>query len=409
MANRAKRIALSSKKEKTTQLLRQLYKESELREAERKYFRDHERQGNREYLRLSRRGLPDWVIRNREAMNLVSRVSEFKSKWIRSMKSFPWKEEASLEELMVGLPAHLFSKYPVPLFMESVFDQGDDLAMNCYIHLGRGKNIRTARDLPFPLTKRMAHCFLDSPFLDSVQKSLRYGQVLGYGGSEELAMAIIDSRMDYDPARAGFWAEVIQWMVNQKSIHADYVWMIIGYIQERKFRRMRLETEENGIYSVALDPGFSIKGRTFEKLQAAAIEWNWLQAQLGNHCRNTIVREIGDLLYFAGGGDKPRLRYEIRPLYTAAEIIEEGRMMRHCVGTYAHSVGQNRTSIWSLTESKVGADTSRRMLTIEVLQDRSIEEVRGASNRLATDLERKLVRRWASQEGLSWEENECRY
>lgn len=411
MANRAKRIALSSKKEKTMQLLKQLYKESELREVDRKLYRDHERLENREYIRLLRRGLPEWVVRNTAYVNLVARVSEFKSNWIKVLKQFPWDQQIHLGDLEVILPAFLFAKYPVPAFMERVFAEGDYLSMGWYIHLGRGKNIRKAPDLPFPMTRKMAHFFLESPDFNSVHKSLRYGQVLGYGGSEDLALAIIDSRMDYDPGRADFWAEVIQWMANHEPIHGDYVKMIISYIQERKFRRTRLVSEMEGIqvHSVALDPMFSIKGRAYDKLLNAAIEWNWLKAQMGDHSRNTIAKEVGDLFYFTGGGKKPRIRYEIRPLLTAAEIIEEGRAMRHCVGSYAQEVGQNKTSIWSLTQTDIGSGNSQRLLTIEVLQDRTIEEVRGASNRLATAFERTLLMRWASQEELSWDQSEIKY
>lgn len=411
MANRAKRIALSSKEKKVTQVINQLYQESKLREVERRYYRELERQENREYLRLIRRGLPEWVIQSPEALELIARVSQFKQNWLHPLKKFSWKDKLQFDELAVRLPAYLFARYPVPAFMERVFADGDYLSMGWYIHLGRGKNIRKASDLPLRMTKKMAHFFLESPDFNAVHKSLRYGQVLGYGGSEDLATAIIDSRMDYDPRRANFWAEVIQWMINHEPIHEDYVKMIIGYIQERKFRRMRLaaESEEIQIQSVALDPSFSIKGRTYEKLRNAAIEWNWLTAQMGDHSRNTIAKEVGDLFYFTGGGRKPRVKYEIRPLLTAAEIIEEGRMMRHCVGSYAQEVGQNQTSIWSLTQTDIGSGKSQRLLTIEVLRDRTIEEVRGASNRLATTFERTLIFRWASQEDLTWEESECRY
>lgn len=411
MANRAKRIALSSKEKKVAQVINQLYQESKLREAERRQYRELERQENREYLRLIRRGLPKWVIQQPNALELISRVSGFKQSWLQPLRRYSWKEELQSDELAVHLPTFLFAHYPVPAFMERVFAEGDYLSMGWYIHLGRGKNIRKAPDLPFPMTKKMAHFFLESPDFNSVHKSLRYGQVLGYGGSEDLALAIIDSRMDYDPGRADFWAEVIQWMVNHEPIHGDYVKMIISYIQERKFRRTRLASETEGIqiHSVALDPEFSIKGRAYDKLLKSAIEWNWLKAQMGDHSRNTIAKEVGDLFYFTGGGKKPRVRYEIRPLLTAAEIIEEGRAMRHCVGTYAQEVGQNKTSIWSLTQTDTGSGKSQRLLTIEVLQDRTIEEVRGASNRLATAFERTLLMRWASQEELSWEQGEIRY
>lgn len=411
MANRAKRIALFSKNEETTRLIKQLYKESELRESDRKYFRDLERENNKRYLRLTRRGLPDWVIKESGSLDLISKVMEYRSQWRHTFKQFPWGEEIPLGELKKALPEFLFVRYPIPEFLRSAFIENDALAMQIYIHLGSGKNLRTMPGLPFPLTKRMAHFFTQSPDFHSVYKSLRFGQVLGYGGSEELAKSIIASRMDYDPARAGFWAEVIQWLIHHQVRHDDYVKLIIAYIHERKFRRRNLIAQEAGtdLQTIAIDPDFSIKGRKFDKLLSDAIDWNWLSVQMGDQRNNKIVKEVNDLRYFTGGGKQPRYRYEIRPLLTVEEIREEGRRMHHCVGTYADEASSGQTSIWSLTETAVRSEYTRRLLTIEVVEGRVIAEVRGNMNRLATNFERSLIHRWASQEGLTWAEDELRW
>lgn len=72
--------------------------------------------------------------------------------------------------------------------------------------------------------------------------------------------------------------------------------------------------------------------------------------------------------------------------------------MRHYVTSYDNSCAFGGTSIWSMgVERNFGRRT--RVLTIEVTNRmKSICQIRGKANRLPSEKELNIVRRWASQE-----------
>lgn len=74
--------------------------------------------------------------------------------------------------------------------------------------------------------------------------------------------------------------------------------------------------------------------------------------------------------------------------------------MRHCVASYSSSCHRGVCSIWGLSlETETGIE---KLLTIEVNNlSKEIRQIRGKLNRLATEKEKEVVRRWAAQEGLT--------
>src|SRR6266545_761977 len=97
-----------------------------------------------------------------------------------------------------SLAHHLFTRYPVPPFMTSVwFDlpPGEILPQHgWYKHLGLGHSIRTA-GLPLRFTKAMAHLFTHAPHHYTAVAALRWAQVRGLGGDEALARAVLGTRL----------------------------------------------------------------------------------------------------------------------------------------------------------------------------------------------------------------------
>lgn len=411
MANRAKRIAISERKEQKESLYRVLFKESDSFREEQRRYREEDRQESRRFRRMINRGIPEWVLHNQGMVRLLEGVNQFRHNWLRTLSPWPWKEAEHLGEMESLIPEWVFVRYPLPKVMKNIWLEGDENLKLWYIHMAQGKNIRTAPGLPMRLTKRMAYLFLQTPdHILSVYHALRYAQVLGCGGSPALAEAIMHSRMDFDPEHAVFWESVIYWLVNHEPLEEELIGSIIDFIISRKYRRIRSNAEgSEGLSSLPVDPGFSIKGRKADVLIGQVLDWKWAKSFCTDGFKNNaIVQSVGDLLYFTGGGRKPRVKYHLRPLLTPEEIIEEGRAMSHCVATYAESVRSNSTSIWSLTE-EAKSGRARRMLTIELRRDACISEVRGKGNRVATEFERTLVRRWASQQNLEWKEAELRY
>ncbi len=89
------------------------------------------------------------------------------------------------------------------------------------------------------------------------------------------------------------------------------------------------------------------------------------------------------------------------PIDNGKALIEEGIAMRHCVGTYAARAKAGDVVIFGVTVD-VDGQRRKRTLTIEVRPTtREIVQVRGKTNRRATDVERGIVRAWAQDNGLS--------
>jgi hypothetical protein len=94
-------------------------------------------------------------------------------------------------------------------------------------------------------------------------------------------------------------------------------------------------------------------------------------------------------------------RWTIVELMSRKELYHEGQVMRHCVASYDNSCAYGGTSIWSMgIERNLGR--RKRVLTIEVANRmKTICQVRGKANRLASQKEMNIVRRWATQEKLT--------
>jgi hypothetical protein len=86
-------------------------------------------------------------------------------------------------------------------------------------------------------------------------------------------------------------------------------------------------------------------------------------------------------------------------LRTAADLVTETRVMRHCVASYAAKCIGGRASIWSLRH-RVAGDTDR-LLTIELDPRCRAVQVRGFANRVPHVEERKILERWAKARGIT--------
>jgi hypothetical protein len=76
--------------------------------------------------------------------------------WLQPLTD--WRPESpGPDAQFVSLARHLYARYPVPGFLDGAWLSGDKVQLAWFKHIGAGKNIRTAPDLPVPLTRRMAH------------------------------------------------------------------------------------------------------------------------------------------------------------------------------------------------------------------------------------------------------------
>ena len=118
-----------------------------------------------------------------EALGALARHSDA---WQQSPSE--WKPDSrNPRRQFAALVRFLLARYDVPTCLDSAWfggwDQEAQRQQGWFVHVGNGQNIRTA-DLPFVLSKRMAHVFAEAPSELTATEALRWAQVMGQEGSE---------------------------------------------------------------------------------------------------------------------------------------------------------------------------------------------------------------------------------
>ncbi len=333
--------------------------------------------------------------------------------WLRPLDSWiPPESDASQQ--FRSLIRHLFALYEVPEFLEAAWQDGltpdGVLYQDWYKQIGRGRNIRTAKGLPLPLTKRMAHHFIRAPSEYPIPAALRYGQVLGLGGDERLARSLLATRIGIRFEDTAFWETVIRWFIEHPSLDPVHHGPIIDYLHAQKFvpsvanPLSRRRGKPRQCLLVPPQPNLSMKGRTPDAILRAVERWH---RDLRTVPQPAIIEwkpsGIPPLVLQVGEGPR-KLIYETTELISTEELQAEGTAMFHCVASYYASCAAGVTSIWSMTVEDATRELSR-VLTLEVHNaTRSIVQARGRCNRLVTRDEISLLVNWEISGGasLSW-------
>lgn len=324
--------------------------------------------------------------------------------WLRPVEKWQPRTHNTRRQF-ASLARHLLAEYPVPTFMDSVWFLGTDAQairrQRWFTHIGRGKNLRTA-DIPLPLTKRMAHHFLLAPNHMTVDQGLRWGQVLGLGGTARLAQAVVSTRLGQQFENGDFWITVIRFFIENPMLDLVHVGPIIDYLQNQRFEE-RDEFVAPGVFKRVPppQPNLTMKGRSPEGLLQQVERWHRQLAHekvdLKSQWPSSGIEGF-DCIEGKEGTSSLR-RWTIRELLNSHALVDEGRAMRHCVGSYAQSCSRRVTSIWTLQMQN--HEGNQRILTVEVrLSDKVLCQARGKRNVLPDGKSKDILRRWAAREGL---------
>ena len=87
--------------------------------------------------------------------------------------------------------------------------------------------------------------------------------------------------------------------------------------------------------------------------------------------------------------------YELRELRNSRDLLQEGKKMKHCVGSYAESCYARKSSIWSMRCN------GERQLTIEVNKKGVLLQAYGNCNQDASKRQRKILKKWVKLNNLT--------
>ncbi len=332
-------------------------------------------------------------------------VSTHCRSWLRPVES--WKPSTKNARRQFGsLLRHLFARYDdVPRFFDGVWFADwygvGATQRKWYLHVGRGESIRTCK-LPIPFTKRMAHHFMRGPGDLTVTQALRWGQIHALGGNEGLVRALFGTRLGESFEQEGFWLTVIKWFIEHPMLDRSHVGPIIDYLHHQRFVPEQTFVGP-GVREVSSppQPNLSMRGRTPETLLRQVHQWH---GRLANNNIHQICQwqpcGIEEFEFVEGSRESKNMRaWTIRELLGSKALVAEGRKLKHCVASYASSCARGHCSIWTMEIESYDGVT--KALTIEIRNNtRTICQARGKLNRLPTDQERGIMRRWAAKSGL---------
>lgn len=232
------------------------------------------------------------------------------------------------------------------------------------------------------LTKLETHHFVSAPAeITSTRRAFWYA-IARAEGDELVACRVARSKLDAYPVISPFWRDVARFFARH-CIAVLEMNDLVDYIHVARLQ----------------DPRFSLKGRSLPALRRRMAEWHRVLQEVEGGGRWHGHR-LPDAVYGDGNG-QPVWRF--RQIKTGAELAEEGRRMGHCVASYKEQCVNGLSSIWSLSRECPSGQVESR-LTIELACNRTIVQCRGCCNRGADAEEIAIVKRWAADHGISWDE-----
>lgn len=350
-------------------------------------------------LKLISNGLIENPFVQRACVNIANHYHDR----VRDLETFVNTTRTPPRKQYALLLRHLFATYDdIPEFLDSVWLQGKGGSryQKVFQHLGSGKNLKTAPlGFNITVTKKVAHHFRFAPRHYSIPEALRWAQIHALGGNKRLVEAIRGTRLVHTFTDDTFWVNFFRFLINSDSLESvspRQIQMIVDWIWDIRFVPQRVLIAGGGERQVSpSQPHFSLKGKCLKTLLANAESWH--------HASDNKI--VG----FQWHPSEERVPFEIterdgtvtwkfRELLSTAELVSEGEALQHCVGEYDQACYEGRSKIWSL-ECDRGAGTES-ILTLEVVEEETITEIRGYGNRLPTPKESNIVRLWGLARGL---------
>ncbi|MBX2873662.1 MAG: PcfJ domain-containing protein [Saprospiraceae bacterium] len=252
-----------------------------------------------------------------------------------------------------------------------------------------GRNLRQIPNLPFPLTRMMAHWTIQAPHYLSFEEALFYGRVRGLGGSVKLHDRLRSCFNQFHLFDDSFKGELLPFLVrHQNRVDLRELPALLGYLHHRYFENRQTDT-------------FQLTSYSLPRLQREMGEW---YTTVESH-RNYESRFHG--LFWTGSGysgyenQMEKGAYQIIELRTYKDLCIEGKRLRHCVATYVEDCVEGRCSIWSLRKH-VGEEEEQSFVTIEVGTEEYIEQALGKHNAKPRPEHFSVIKKWAKQEGLKF-------
>lgn len=320
-----------------------------------------------------------------EAIEAALCVWIHKPFWVRPLES--WADPGVFDEgRSQSLLEHLFCVYPVPgFFFKNWAGRWKDPFpkwMQWFILLGQGGSLHGASShFKWSFSKSIVPYFLRAPAHISVANACLYAEIVRLGGGPIEFKRIRRNRShvfdptDFrgDPKFLPYWRNTVSWLIKNRNEITDgdaneiLTWAMHQRIEARRWRR---------------EP-FSMAGRSVARVMEASIAY--AEERALPYSTKKWKAKGWDWKYKTPQG----VTWTMEELLTGQALFQEGRAMRHCVGSYSMHCYTQRSAIFSLKCE------GERVLTIEInLRNHRITQAYGVRNRQKSEEEAFILDKW---------------
>lgn len=275
----------------------------------------------------------------------------------------------------------LFTNFGIsPILRHKYFDgRMNETEQEWFFHVLQGKNLTSAPNLPFQLTKRMAHTYqnLDDVYNLSATQSLVFSAFLTLTNDMPYSHSV--TRTVWASNQLEFWIKTMT-ILHRNGLREDNAREVIDYIIQRVFR--------DGVQ-------INFKRKKLSNLLQDIENWH-TELRIKREERYLRTQKLVD----AGIPEKMielnDHKYRIFQLTRSNELFEEGNDLRHCVYSYKYQCRKGKSFIYSMRQI-LDEKQEKRLITIEVVNN-EIVQAKGHRNRHPTQEEKDIIRLWAHEQ-----------
>ena len=166
---------------------------------------------------------------------VLVRVAAYAGSWLREPESWAPRTPGSPREIIKGLLEHFFAIWPMPDCFESAWLVKGDLhylERDWYCHLACGGSLRNVSGMPPSISSRGLHLARTAPANLTIRQALRWGQVKAAGGSEELLVEVLASRMVRDLSNDAVWSRLVEKVIAAEHFRPRHFGIIADTLLE---------------------------------------------------------------------------------------------------------------------------------------------------------------------------------
>lgn len=285
----------------------------------------------------------------------------------------------SLEQIIQYLPVFILRR------LEDFVEKRNQFHLGFIRHLLEGNNVRTFKDNPIRLSKKMAHIIHNLTEVCQPEFSYYTSLVYSSGGNKTLVETMprfwANLERDYDKIKM-----IALFFSKYPEVSKEEIITLLGYINH-----MIMENRD-----------YQLKGRNLSSLRRASDayyeEMRQMRLEQSRRYDGTRPEKWKGANY---DGWKDEDGHVIVQLTESEALDKESATMSHCVRTYAHKCNANNCSIWSLRYIDADGE-STSLVTIEVLtRSHEIIQAKAEYNQAPSQKYMNIIKAWAKQERLS--------